>query len=266
MNLKDQKLLDQLSIAHLTQQQPNTERKIQPGKQLKENNVIVRRFNDLEGRRMQLQQTVAQGHDKTAALLNRVLSSASQLISFIQDEKEDFEKRNESIEQIDSSQYFSKETLVPAMQKVLKSRVAEVSKNHRKAAIRSHMETQGSSDGGPYVNESSSRYLHPRWKTSAAHSHQNLQHPLLQQQSELGLHNQSSQFTNANQEVEDDDLNNDCNVADEEEEALGALKARQAAQTQRLKDNQTRVLRKVCHVESQLLDVTSLVGQLQLEV
>ena len=67
-------------------------------------------------------------------------------------------------------------------------------------------------------------------------------------------------------EAEDEDFNNDCNVLDDEEEALGVLRAKQADQAQRLKDNQTQVLQKVCHVESQLLDVTSLVSQLQQEV
>ena len=67
-------------------------------------------------------------------------------------------------------------------------------------------------------------------------------------------------------EAEDEDFNNDCNVLDDEEEALGVLRAKQADQAQRLKDNQAQVLQKVCHVESQLLDVTSLVSQLQQEV
>jgi hypothetical protein len=37
-----------------------------------------------------------------------------------------------------------------------------------------------------------------------------------------------------------DDEENDCNVIDEEEEALDALKTRQAEQTQKLKESSTR--------------------------
>ena len=55
---KEQKLLDQLSIAHLTHQLPPTDHKIEPEKQSKDNDIIVRRFNDLEDKRIQLEQTV----------------------------------------------------------------------------------------------------------------------------------------------------------------------------------------------------------------
>ena len=62
---------------------------------------------------------------------------------------------------------------------------------------------------------------------------------MLQNQSELALQNQSSQFTIANQNIgcEEVDMSNDCNVADEEEEAISALQARQADQNQRLREN-----------------------------
>lgn len=59
------------------------------------------------------------------------------------------------MEQINSSQYVSKETFVPIKHKILKSRVAEVSKQHRKGKILKNNKEQltmtaGSSDAGKY--------------------------------------------------------------------------------------------------------------------
>ena len=54
-------------------------------------------------------------------------------------------------------------------------------------------------------------------------------------------------------------MSNDCNVVDEEEEAISTLQARQAEQNQRLRENQNRVLQKVSQVEGQLIGVTSLI-------
>ena len=67
------------------------------------------------------------------------------------------------------------------------------------------------------------------------------------------LQNQSVQITIEEQ----DDV--DCNVLDDEEEALDALKAVQASQAQRLKENNMRVFLKISHVERQLLEVTATV-------
>ena len=50
-------LLDQLNIVHLTHQPPPTDRKIEPEiqRQSSQNDdVIVRRFNELEGKRIEL--------------------------------------------------------------------------------------------------------------------------------------------------------------------------------------------------------------------
>ena len=54
------------------------------------------------------------------------------MVGYIQEQREDFERRSETTNQINSSQYISQETLVPIKQKVLRSRVPEVSKNRVK--------------------------------------------------------------------------------------------------------------------------------------
>ena len=45
----------------------------------------------------------------------------NQLIGYIQDEKEEFERLSDAMDMINSSQYVSKDALLPAKQKVLKS-------------------------------------------------------------------------------------------------------------------------------------------------
>jgi len=59
---------------------------------------------------------------------------------------------------------------------------------------------------------------------------------------------------------------NDCNVLDDEEEALDAIKARQADQAQRVRDHQSRVYQKIAHVEQHLLGVASLLETVSSEV
>ena len=82
----------------MTHQPPLTDHKIEPEKQSKDNDVIVRSFNDLEDKRIMLQQTVKSGHQKTSELISQMLYSTSQLISFIKEEKEEFERKNDSFE------------------------------------------------------------------------------------------------------------------------------------------------------------------------
>ena len=87
------------------------------------------------------------------------------------------------------------------------------------------------------------------------------QHPMSQAHSRGDiLQNQSMNIATEEQ----DDL--DCNVLDDEEEALDAIKAVQASQAQKLKENNMRVFMKISHVERQLLEVTAAVEQAQQEV
>ena len=65
------------------------------------------------------------------------------------------------MEQINSSQYVSKETFAPIKHKILKSRVAEVSKQHRTGKIFKNNKEQftmtaGSSDAGKYFKQNMS--------------------------------------------------------------------------------------------------------------
>lgn len=50
--------------------------------------------------------------------------STAALIGFIQEEKEEFERASDNLEQLNSSQYVSRATLVPAKRKVQRSQVA----------------------------------------------------------------------------------------------------------------------------------------------
>ena len=94
------------------------------------------------------------GHQNTAALIQKVLKDTSELISFIQEEKDEFSKQqqNETMDHINSSCYMSN-SLVPTKQKVLKSQVAQVGKTHRvKLRVGTQpLETLNSSDAGRYL-------------------------------------------------------------------------------------------------------------------
>ena len=45
----------------------------------------------------------------------------NQLVGFIQEEKSEFERHSDAMDMLNSSQYVSKDALLPAKQKVLKS-------------------------------------------------------------------------------------------------------------------------------------------------
>ena len=72
-----------------------------------------------------------------------------------------------------------------------------------------------------------------------------------------------SNHTPAQITTEEQDDDNDCNVLDDEEEAMDALKTVQANQAQKLKDNNQRVFLKISHVERKLLELVSLVEEVQ---
>ena len=82
------------------------------------------RFTQLSAQRDKLQSEIQTGHELASELLQRVQKSTAALIGFIQEEKEEFERASDNLEQLNSSQYVSRATLVPAKRKVQRSQVA----------------------------------------------------------------------------------------------------------------------------------------------
>ena len=169
-----------------------------------------------------------------------MLKNASELIGFIQEEKEEFEKLSETVDRINSSQYVSRDTLVPVKQKVLKSMVAQVSKQHKPKPGGPHnnlTETLSSVDASRYLGAShSTPFFVPQPPLGQSLFQMPKYHLVPSQSQNLGFHSQNKVQSVRHSVAEELD-DHECNVIDDEEEALDAIKARQADAASKAREN-----------------------------